>query len=283
MTWHKFSPLFLTLLIFLIAQGLGSFLTYAAGMLVSPEFNAATKAFLSGNSQSLPPLELIPVGTFALTIIATNILAVTLCRLLLHNIRFVTTTDVASIRWQPAILGLAGGILGAISLSILTEKVEIPDNMLQLFMAMSHDFWGLLAIVIIGPVTEELLFREAIEGEMLRRQARPLTAITLSALAFSIVHLNLAQGLYAFPIGIIFGIIYYKTGNIALTALLHIINNAIVALQLNILGERITEQSYAEWFGSELMAYAVMSLLTVSSIALLTAFWRHCHTARETE
>jgi len=247
----------------------------AVGALVSPEFNAGIQDLMSGNSQSLPPFELIPVSIFSLTMMGINILSVVLCRLLLHNIRFVTIHDIASIKCKPAMLGLAGGILGAISISILTEKVEIPDNMLQLFMAMSHDFWGLLCIVVIGPVAEELMFREAIQGEMLRRKASPLTAITLPALAFSLVHLNLAQALYAFPVGIIFGIIYYKTGNITLTALLHIINNGIVALQLNILGERITELSYTELFGSSLTTYTAMTLLTISSITLLTAFWRH--------
>ena len=54
-----------------------------------------------------------------------------------------------------------------------------------------------------------------------------------------------------------------------------IINNGIVALQLNILGERITELSYTELFGSSLTTYTAMTLLTISSITLLTAFWRH--------
>ena len=77
--------------------------------------------------------------------------------------------------------------MGAIGMSVLTDSVEMPDSMQQASLALSRNVWGLLAIVIVGPVTEELLFREVIAGEMLRRGAGPWVAILTSALAFSIV------------------------------------------------------------------------------------------------
>ena len=147
-------------------------------MLVSPGFNAAIKAFTSGMAQNLPAFELIPVSAFSLILIATDIIAVLLCYFFLRNIRLLTQSDLASIKWQPAILAIAGGMLAAFSTSILTEDVALPDIMQEMALAMSHNFWGLLAIAIIGPIAEELLFREAIEGEMLRRGANPWTAIT---------------------------------------------------------------------------------------------------------
>jgi len=171
-------------------------------------------------------------------------------------------------------LAVAGGIFGAISISILTDNVELPEAMKQMSLAMSHNLFGLITLIIIGPISEELLFREAIEGEMLRRGASPWTAILVSALAFSTIHFNLAQGLYALPIGIMFGIIYYKTGNIVLTSLLHIINNGIAAAQLNILGEDIADASFADLFGSKPMAYAASALFALLCIALMTRFWR---------
>ena len=178
----------MTLLVFLLAQGLGTILLFGFGMLVSPEFNAAIKAFTSGMAQNLPAFELIPVSAFSLILIATDIIAVLLCYFFLRNIRLLTQSDLASIKWQPAILAIAGGMLAAFSTSILTEDVALPDIMQEMALAMSHNFWGLLAIAIIGPIAEELLFREAIEGEMLRRGANPWTAILISAIAFGTVH-----------------------------------------------------------------------------------------------
>lgn len=255
-TWHRLSPAILTLLVFLLAQGVGTILLLITGLLTLPDFNISL-----GNS------------LFSIILMAVDILAVLCCYFSLRYIRFETALNVTLIRWRPAMLGIAGGLFGALSISFLTDNVELPDVMLQMSLAMSHSFWGLLTLVIVGPVTEELLFREAIMGEMLRRGTSPWVAIIVSALAFSTMHLNLAQGLYALPIGILFGIIYYKTGNIVLTSLLHILNNGIVAIQLHTFGEDIADISCVEWFGGGIKAYSVMVLLGVLCIALMKRFW----------
>ena len=280
---RKFTPAILTLLIFLLAQGIGSLLLFVTGMLISPEFNTALRAYFSGEAQSLPMLELLPVSLFSISLMATNILAILVCCLFLHNIRFVTAPDIRAINWRTGAIAVAAGILGAISISIMTETVELPDIMKQMSLEMSHDFWGMLALVIIGPITEELLFREAIEGEMLRRGANPWTAIIVSALAFSIVHLNLAQGLYALPLAIIFGIIYYKTGNIVLTSILHIINNGIAAIQLYTFGTDIEDISYADWFGGKTQAYTVMLITGILCLTLTKIFWDKYQPPKETK
>lgn len=273
MTFHRFSPAILTLLVFLLAQGLGSLLLFGIWILVSPEFGEAIRAYLSGEAEGLPLLELMPISVFSLILMSLDIIAVLGCHLCLHNIRFATTLDATTVRWRPALLAAAAAILGAMSISILTGDIELPEAMVQISLAMSHNFWGLITIVLVGPISEELLFREAIAGEMLRRGAAPWLAIGVSALAFSAAHLNLAQGCYAFPLGILLGIIYYKTGGIVLTSLLHILNNGIVAVQLYADGTEAIETSPAEWFGSTTLAQTFMVLFGALSIALMTLFW----------
>ena len=273
MTFHRLSPAILTLLVFFLAQGLGSLLLFGIWILVSPEFGEAIRAFLSGEAEGVPLLELMPISVFSLILMSLDIIAVLGCHLCLHNIRFATTLDATTVRWRPALLAAAAAILGAMSISILTGGMELPEAMVQISLAMSHNFWGLITIVLVGPVSEELLFREAIAGEMLRRGAAPWLAIGVSALAFSAAHLNLAQGCYAFPLGILLGIIYYKTGGIVLTSLLHILNNGIVAVQLYADGTEAIETSPAEWFGSTTLAQTFMVLFGALSIALMTLFW----------
>lgn len=273
MSWHKFSPAILTLLVFLLAQGLGSVLLFVIGILVSPDFKAAVLAYVSGSGQAVLSFDQIPVSYFALTLMAVNILAILACHAFLHNIRFTTACDISSVKWLPGMMAVAGGIFGAMSISILTDSVEIPDMLQQLSLAMSHSFWGLLALTIVGPITEEFLFREAIIGEMLRRGATPWGAILISSIAFGIMHLNLAQGIYALPLGIIFGIIYYKTGSIVLTSLLHILNNSIVVIQIYAFGEDMADISYADWFGGGLKACIAILFMGLSSIMLMKLFW----------
>lgn len=283
MKWNNFSPAVLTLLIFLLVQGFGSLLLFLVGILISPELKEAVLSFLNGATQDLPMFEQMPVSVFSLILIVVDLLAVLACYFFLHNICPKTVFNLSSIKWRPGLIAVVGGVLGALSISILTETVELPDVMMQMSLAMSHNFVGLLALVIIGPITEELIFREAIEGEMLRRGTAPWIAILTSALAFGLAHLNLAQGLYAFPLAILFGIIYYKTGNIVLTSLLHIINNGVAAIQLYTLGEEIEDISYADLLGGPLWAYTFMLLLGLFSIILMTMFYKHYPSHKEIE
>lgn len=77
----------------------------------------------------------------------------------------------------------------------------------------------ILCTGVIGPAAEELFFRKA----MMDRLAicHPVDAILYSALLFALIHGNLAQFLYAFPVGVLLGVIYYRTQNIRYTILLH--------------------------------------------------------------
>lgn len=270
---YKYLPAVQTILVFLLAQGLGTILIVALGFLLSPDISAGFEAYTSGEIQNIPLFEKIPASLFAIALMAVDILAVLCCYFILSNIRFDTAFHTRLISWRPGLLAVAGGVLGALSISVVTDGIELPEIVEQMSQAMSHNFWGVLAMVIVGPVTEELLFREAIEGEMLRRGTAPWTAIIVSALAFSAAHLNLAQGLYALPLGILFGIIYYRTGNIVLTSLLHILNNGIAVLMLLTLSENTAEASYAEWFGSTFAAYSFMAISGMLCLVLMKAFW----------
>lgn len=273
LNFRRYSPAVLTLLVFLLAQGIGSIVLLGIGILVSPEFGDACREYYAGTASGLPVFQLLPVSLIALVVMATDIIAVLVCRSLLHfSLR--RTLDISAIRWRPGMLAVAGGIFGALGMSILTDSVEVPDSIMQMSLAMSHSAVGMLVVVVVGPIAEELLFREAIAGEMMRRGANPWAAILVSALAFSIVHLNFAQGIYALPLGILFGIIYVRTRSIVLTAILHIVNNGIVVILLYALGEDMTQATYGEWFGGMAIPYVVMLVCFVLCIILIRWFLR---------
>lgn len=102
----------------------------------------------------------------------------------------------------------------------------IPDIMEQSFDILQSGWGGILAIAIIGPVLEELLFRGAITKALLQ-QYSPTKAILISALLFGVFHINPAQILPAFLIGILFAWTYYKTGSLIPCILMHVLNNSL--------------------------------------------------------
>lgn len=109
---------------------------------------------------------------------------------------------------------------------VLNEALDLTDTNQELFISMSHNIFGVLCIAIIVPILEELLFRGAIEGHLLRKGWSPKWAIIVSALIFGLIHGNPAQIPFAFLIGLLFGWLYYRTGSLIPGIVGHIINNS---------------------------------------------------------
>ena len=118
---------------------------------------------------------------------------------------------------------LTGGFLVSALMGLLDW---IPNIMEQSFDILQSGWGGILAIAIIGPVLEELLFRGAITKALLQ-QYNPTKAILISALLFGVFHINPAQILPAFLIGILLAWTYYKTGSLIPSILMHILNNSL--------------------------------------------------------
>ena len=113
---------------------------------------------------------------------------------------------------------LLGTLIGMLFKNGLSDVVEQAIG--------SVDIWvSALCAGIIGPVAEELFFRKAMIDRL--SKYHPIDAILFSAVLFALIHGNLTQFLYAFPLGVLLGIIYYRTQNIGYTILLHIAINMI--------------------------------------------------------
>lgn len=85
----------------------------------------------------------------------------------------------------------------------------------------------LIESCIIAPVFEELLYRGILLNGLLNKYSYK-KAIIYSALIFGIAHLNLPQGINAFFLALILGVIFYYTRSIYLCMVMHAVNNIIV-------------------------------------------------------
>ena len=100
-------------------------------------------------------------------------------------------------------------------------------------------FWSsFLLVAVFAPIFEEWLCRGMILRGLLTK-LKPGWAIVVSALFFAIIHMNPWQALNAFIIGVVMGYVYYKTGSLLLTMLVHFVNNgtAVVLSQFPSLQE----------------------------------------------
>ena len=148
---------------------------------------------------------------------------------------FVTTGNLDKVTLTQMIMipaQLAGQIMMGIYLwkaGYISKKKAtwLPESAPYLVCSAIASGWGgILAIAIVGPVLEELLFRGAITHALLQ-QYNPTKAILISALLFGVFHINPAQILPAFLIGILLAWTYYKTGSLIPCILMHVLNNSL--------------------------------------------------------
>ncbi|MBR1902910.1 MAG: CPBP family intramembrane metalloprotease [Bacteroidaceae bacterium] len=158
-----------------------------------------------------------------------------------------------SVGWM--LMALVAAFSGAFAGDLLVEITNMPNFIEDTMMEqLSYSFWGILTVAIVGPIAEELVFREGVCGYLSRNGAKPWKAIWVSAVLFGIIHMNPAQVVVAMIIGIILGVIYIKTGNVVLTSIIHILNNSIALIQMNVMGEKAKDFSMVEWVGGNTIA-----------------------------
>ena len=102
-----------------------------------------------------------------------------------------------------------------------------------------------------------MVFRGAILRALLNLTGnrRHWVAIVCSALIFGLVHMNLAQGLHAFLIGLLLGWFYYRTGSILPGIALHWVNNSVAYLMFNLMPELADGKLIDLFHGSDRTMY----------------------------
>ena len=141
--------------------------------------------------------------------------------------------------------------LGYVLELFCTFLPEMPDWLKDTFEQLTGgNFWlNFLCVSIFAPFFEEWLCR----GEVLRgllnfkkkdgsTGIKPIWAIVASAAFFAIIHANPWQAVVAFGTGCMFGYVYYKTGSLKLTMLMHFTNNtfALICGHIDALAEMDT-------------------------------------------
>ena len=152
-------------------------------------------------------------------------------------------------KWGGALLAVAV-VIGVLAAGMILEAVNqhLPDTkgsiMEMMEEMMEGPLWAnLLTMCIMAPILAEWMCRGVIlrgllnyehkfpasEGER-QRGMSPALAIVISAIFFAAIHGNVWQGVTAFAIGCLFGYVYYKTGSLKLTILMHCANNTFAVL-----------------------------------------------------
>ena len=136
----------------------------------------------------------------------------------------------------------------------IIETLDLPDTVFEDIDTESfYSVQGVFAIGILGPIAEELLFRGVVLDSLLhwdRIEGRPWLAIILSAVLFSLAHMNPAQLPATLSMGLFFGWLCYRTGSLLPGIVLHVFNNSLPCIAGMVSAEESRYETMADYFGS---------------------------------
>lgn len=135
-----------------------------------------------------------------------------------------------------AVLVMAGTLAVNFCCDFFTNLLpEMPTRLKVLLESMVNgNLWvNFICVSLYAPVFEEWLCRGIVMRGLLGNGTRPVWAIILSALFFAIIHANPWQAIPAFMMGCLFGYVYYRTGSLRLTMLMHFTNNTLSLIVSN--------------------------------------------------
>lgn len=158
------------------------------------------------------------------------LMALFLTRSLRHALRIhrpqfghVVAAVMIGVAMHPSYIALGNGI------SQVYEIGEETSSVLQMFqsLVLSQPLWIILLLMAVLPaICEELAFRGFIFGGLLQKNGA-LRAIVVSALFFGFTHPVLQQSIAATLMGLVLGLIAWRTGGVLCTILVHAINNTL--------------------------------------------------------
>ena len=118
-----------------------------------------------------------------------------------------------------------------LALNIFVQWFQLEDMLATEFEGLTRNPLGIITISFLAPLLEEVLFRGAMQGYLMRRY-KPWVAILAAALVFGVFHWNPVQVLYATLLGAVFGWIYYRTGSLLSVIVGHVLNNSLATAMM---------------------------------------------------
>lgn len=152
--------------------------------------------------------------------------------------------------------------------NIANEIIGLPDMTADKLPALMNNPLCIFCIVLVAPIAEELVFRQAVIGALLEKEKSSAKAIVLSAVLFAIVHVNPAQMPVAFVIGILLGWFYVRTGSVVTSAACHVLNNTLGVISFHAL----PDTKLTSLFGGTIGTVIVTTVCIVVGVLLIKMY-----------
>lgn len=131
-----------------------------------------------------------------------------------------------AVGWKPLVLGT----LGTTALSVAVSQLGIEPQGVKQAMEIAREPAAFLATLVLlaglAPLVEELVFRGLLFGWLESRWGSGV-AVVVSSLAFAAAHVEPAHALLVLPLGLMFGLLRWRTRSLWPSLVAHMANNGM--------------------------------------------------------
>lgn len=137
-----------------------------------------------------------------------------------------------------------------------TPNIPMANSILTLVLS-------LLIVCVLPAICEEFLFRDCVARAFKTKSY--IFAIILSSLLFSLFHGSAVQTVHQFLIGLVFCFVYFVTGSLWASSIVHFVNNAFALVIEFAVGDIIINASQT----GTIIAYVVMCIIGLIALIIL--------------
>lgn len=114
-------------------------------------------------------------------------------------------------------------ILKSLNLHIANNTLDERFN--------GYSIWFIIfGLIVVTPIAEEYIFRKIILNKL--RVHNDIFAVIVTGFLFGLIHANINQFIYTFPLGIVFGIAAIKSNGVWLPIILHMFLNIMGSISI---------------------------------------------------
>ena len=171
----------------------------------------------------------------------------------------------------PWVALMAVGLTAPVQFVVDLLGLGMSEQARHMFVQLLGSNWGFVAVAILVPVAEEMVFRGFILRSLTRHFSAPWCPVVLSALLFGMAHGNAAQFVNGFCAGLLLGWLYLRTGSIVYGVVYHMANNFLAFVLFRFM-PGMQDMRLVDFFGGDRGRVAIY--IFCSFCVLLPSLWQ---------
>ncbi|MEQ8304620.1 MAG: CPBP family intramembrane glutamic endopeptidase [Cyclobacteriaceae bacterium] len=145
-------------------------------------------------------------------------------------------------------------------------------NYLTTFSSTGQFLFAFFAIAVLPGIGEELVFRGMLQPELRRATGNMHVAIWVSAIMFSAIHLQFFGFVPRMLLGVLFGYLYFWSGNIIVPMFAHFVNNGFSLIMLYLYQTGNTSLNIDSSESAPLLTAILFTIITFGILLYLKKF-----------